>query len=361
MLDVLKLFVERRRRAGPGRSSSRATSATDSPTSPPQDADADGGAAVPRRGADAGRATPSRRRRRRRRAAASGGGGGAERAAEPGADRRERDAAASSRASDFDAQLQLPGLLSDQAHPGLAVSTTTRAPTRSSTDDGHVTTPTSSSSTLRPLGVAEYYGVMGTTWTGPADPRQPQRDARDRRPQLPALLRRRPAAGGRLARPTRASYWVTNTLTAVARASTQMLGDRGVDEGRPRPSRAGGRADERERADRRRRRRLGRPRHRRLLRRARPRGPRDRRRRGQGRRRCARGEVPIHEPGLAELRRAETPSGFTSRPRSDDVLDAARLLFCCVDTPPTYSGDADLSRVRAVVDAAAATAASTRW
>ena len=33
-----------------------------------------------------------------------------------------------------------------------------------------------------------------------------------------------------------------------------------------------------------------------------------------------------------------------------DVLDEARLLFCCVDTPPTYSGDADLSRVQAVVE-----------
>ena len=33
-----------------------------------------------------------------------------------------------------------------------------------------------------------------------------------------------------------------------------------------------------------------------------------------------------------------------------DVLDRTRLLFCCVDTPPTYSGDADLSRVEAVVD-----------
>jgi UDPglucose 6-dehydrogenase len=32
-----------------------------------------------------------------------------------------------------------------------------------------------------------------------------------------------------------------------------------------------------------------------------------------------------------------------------EVLDEARLLFCCVDTPPTYSGDADLSRVQAVV------------
>ena len=33
-----------------------------------------------------------------------------------------------------------------------------------------------------------------------------------------------------------------------------------------------------------------------------------------------------------------------------ELLDAARLLFVCVDTPPTYSGDADLSRVRAVVE-----------
>jgi UDPglucose 6-dehydrogenase len=33
-----------------------------------------------------------------------------------------------------------------------------------------------------------------------------------------------------------------------------------------------------------------------------------------------------------------------------ELLDAARLLFVCVDTPPTRSGDADLSRVRSVVD-----------
>ncbi|HET8976225.1 MAG TPA: UDP-glucose/GDP-mannose dehydrogenase family protein, partial [Solirubrobacterales bacterium] len=33
-----------------------------------------------------------------------------------------------------------------------------------------------------------------------------------------------------------------------------------------------------------------------------------------------------------------------------ELLGAARLLFVCVDTPPTYSGDADLSRVRAVID-----------
>ena len=33
-----------------------------------------------------------------------------------------------------------------------------------------------------------------------------------------------------------------------------------------------------------------------------------------------------------------------------ELLEAARLLFVCVDTPPTYSGDADLSRVRSVVE-----------
>ena len=61
------------------------------------------------------------------------------------------------------------------------------------------------------------------------------------------------------------------------------------------------------------------------------------------------GEVEIHEPGLAELveRNSERLTFTTGMP---EVLDAARLLFVCVDTPPTYSGDADLSRVRAVVD-----------
>ncbi len=60
------------------------------------------------------------------------------------------------------------------------------------------------------------------------------------------------------------------------------------------------------------------------------------------------GEVPIHEPGLAEM-----VAGNRDRLRfttsSDELLELARLLFCCVDTPPTYSGDADLSRVDAVV------------
>jgi UDPglucose 6-dehydrogenase len=60
------------------------------------------------------------------------------------------------------------------------------------------------------------------------------------------------------------------------------------------------------------------------------------------------GELPIHEPGLPELvERNRERLSFTSE--IAEVLDHCRLLFCCVDTPPTYSGDADLSRVEAVV------------
>jgi UDPglucose 6-dehydrogenase len=61
------------------------------------------------------------------------------------------------------------------------------------------------------------------------------------------------------------------------------------------------------------------------------------------------GEVTIHEPGLADLvkRNAERLTFTTDM---GELLGAARLLFVCVDTPPTYSGDADLSRVRAVVE-----------
>ncbi len=63
----------------------------------------------------------------------------------------------------------------------------------------------------------------------------------------------------------------------------------------------------------------------------------------------SRGEVPIHEPGLPELvvKNAERLHFTTDM---DEVLENARLLFVCVDTPPTYSGDADLSRVEAVLD-----------
>ena len=66
--------------------------------------------------------------------------------------------------------------------------------------------------------------------------------------------------------------------------------------------------------------------------------------------RLRRGEVPIYEPGLEELlaRNAERLHFSTDL---GDALEHARLLFVAVGTPPTYSGDADLSAVHAVVDA----------
>jgi UDPglucose 6-dehydrogenase len=63
----------------------------------------------------------------------------------------------------------------------------------------------------------------------------------------------------------------------------------------------------------------------------------------------ARGEVPIHEPGLSELV-AKNAERLHFTTEMEPLLDHARLLFVCVDTPPTYSGDADLSRVEAVLE-----------
>src|SRR6201989_2176675 len=62
------------------------------------------------------------------------------------------------------------------------------------------------------------------------------------------------------------------------------------------------------------------------------------------------GRIPIYEPGLAELveRNRERMQFSTD---IGAAVDNARLLFVAVGTPPTYSGDADLSAVHAVVDA----------
>jgi len=62
----------------------------------------------------------------------------------------------------------------------------------------------------------------------------------------------------------------------------------------------------------------------------------------------SRGEVPLHEPELEDLLRRNAER-ITFTTDMGELLEGARLLFVCVDTPPTYSGDADLSRVRAVV------------
>jgi UDPglucose 6-dehydrogenase len=62
-----------------------------------------------------------------------------------------------------------------------------------------------------------------------------------------------------------------------------------------------------------------------------------------------RGEVPIYEPGLSDLL-ASNAERLRFTTDMADVLPNAELLFCCVDTPPSYSGDADLSRVEQVVE-----------
>src|SRR5436305_6497922 len=62
----------------------------------------------------------------------------------------------------------------------------------------------------------------------------------------------------------------------------------------------------------------------------------------------ARGEVPIYEPGLSELVLSNRERLYFTTDMGE-VLAHARLLFCCVDSPPTYLGDADLSRVERVV------------
>jgi UDPglucose 6-dehydrogenase len=62
-----------------------------------------------------------------------------------------------------------------------------------------------------------------------------------------------------------------------------------------------------------------------------------------------RGDVPIHEEGLAELleRNAERLRFTTS---VDEALESAEIVYVAVGTPPTVSGDADLSAVLTVVD-----------
>jgi UDPglucose 6-dehydrogenase len=66
--------------------------------------------------------------------------------------------------------------------------------------------------------------------------------------------------------------------------------------------------------------------------------------------RLRRGEVPIYEPGLEELL-VEHSGRLHFSTDLGDALEHCRLLFVAVGTPPTYSGDADLSAVHAVVDA----------
>jgi UDPglucose 6-dehydrogenase len=60
------------------------------------------------------------------------------------------------------------------------------------------------------------------------------------------------------------------------------------------------------------------------------------------------GRLPFHEPGLGEL--VERNRGRLTFTTGLDDLVSAPIMFVCVGTPPTYSGDADLSAVWTVVD-----------
>jgi len=61
------------------------------------------------------------------------------------------------------------------------------------------------------------------------------------------------------------------------------------------------------------------------------------------------GEAPFFEPGLSELLQRNADR-LTFTLDASEAAAAAEVVFVCVDTPPTYSGDADLSRVWTVID-----------
>jgi UDPglucose 6-dehydrogenase len=61
------------------------------------------------------------------------------------------------------------------------------------------------------------------------------------------------------------------------------------------------------------------------------------------------GRLPIYEPGLEELLEQNRERlRFTTEP--EEAVSGAEVIFVCVGTPATYSGDADLSAVWTVLD-----------
>jgi UDPglucose 6-dehydrogenase len=61
------------------------------------------------------------------------------------------------------------------------------------------------------------------------------------------------------------------------------------------------------------------------------------------------GEMPFHEPGLAEIVK-RNGERLTFTLDAEELTGSADIFFACVDTPPTASGDADLSSVWSVID-----------
>ncbi|GAA4917943.1 UDPglucose 6-dehydrogenase [Nonomuraea thailandensis] len=60
------------------------------------------------------------------------------------------------------------------------------------------------------------------------------------------------------------------------------------------------------------------------------------------------GDVPIYEPGLGDMI-ARNKERLTFTLDLGETLDGAEIAYVCVDTPPSASGDADLSRIWSVV------------
>ena len=54
------------------------------------------------------------------------------------------------------------------------------------------------------------------------------------------------------------------------------------------------------------------------------------------------GQIPIYEPGLPELIEKNNDR-MTFTTSLEDIFDKCELVFIAVDTPPTFTGDADLS------------------
>jgi UDPglucose 6-dehydrogenase len=61
------------------------------------------------------------------------------------------------------------------------------------------------------------------------------------------------------------------------------------------------------------------------------------------------GKVPFHEPGLEELI-AGNRERLSFTVSMAEALEGSEFMFVCVGTPPTYSGDADLSAVWTVIE-----------
>ena len=210
------------------------------------------------------------------------------------------------------------------------------------------TTATSTSWVCRTDGYTRLLRRLGHGLEGPADPRQPDETKTIGGRDYLALLGRRPPAAGRLE--DRPGLLLDRQHPAQrARPRVRCSGSpsrcRSTRADRDAAQARDHQRDERERP-------IGvigvgwvGPRDGRLLRRARAAGGRDATSTPAKVERSAAGARCRSTSRASPSSLERTPSGSHFTTEMADVLEGARLLFCCVDTPPTYSGDADLSRV----------------